>query len=117
MFDETGKEVVGCIKSVMEVVIPEGVTSIGQYAFWYCSALASIDIPNSVESIGDEAFRGCLNLREIHLYNENPLGLRIDYGAFSGLSYCTLYVPIGSEYAYGRDDRCKVFKEIKTERR
>ncbi len=39
-----------------DVVIPEGVTSIGAWAFKYCSSLASVVIPEGVTSIGDEAF-------------------------------------------------------------
>ena len=38
------------------------VTSIGEYAFWYCGILTSITIPSSVTSIGKEAFRWCQNL-------------------------------------------------------
>jgi hypothetical protein len=36
------------------------VTSIGNYAFWYCSGLTAITIPNSVTSIGNNAFDGCI---------------------------------------------------------
>ena len=45
--------------------IPEGVTSIGQGAFYGCSSLTSITIPNSVTSIGRETFNGCSNLTSI----------------------------------------------------
>ena len=68
-------------------------------------------------SIGKGAFSGCPNLKEVHLYNDNPSGLEIGEDAFSGLEDCTLYIPIGTGYAYGHDERFKVFKEIKTERR
>ena len=41
------------------------VTSIGDYAFFDCTSLASIEIPNSVTSIGDSAFYGCKGLTSI----------------------------------------------------
>ena len=50
---------------VTEVVIPDGVTSIGDWAFSYCESLSSITIPDSVESIGDSAFCGCYSLTGI----------------------------------------------------
>lgn len=47
---------------IMEVYIPNSVTSIGYGAFQGCTGLTSIVIPDSVTSIGDEAFRFCLDL-------------------------------------------------------
>jgi hypothetical protein len=44
------------------VNIGDGVTSIGESAFQYCSNLASITIPNSVTSIGNDAFTACSTL-------------------------------------------------------
>lgn len=47
------------------VVIPEGVTEIGEDAFFYCNSLTSITIPNSVTSIGNDAFYKCNSLTNI----------------------------------------------------
>jgi hypothetical protein len=49
------------------VVIVSGVTSIGRYAFYDCTGLASIEIPASVTSIGDRAFYRCTGLTSIEI--------------------------------------------------
>ncbi len=48
-----------------DVTIPEGVTSIGEYAFSGCSSLTSITIPEGVKYIGDSAFSYCTSLTSI----------------------------------------------------
>ena len=51
--------------ALTQVTIPDGVTSIGNSAFYNCSALTQVDIPNSVTSIGNSAFSGCSALTQI----------------------------------------------------
>ena len=48
------------LKNIKEVVIENGVTSIGNRAFEDCSGLTSVTIPNSVTSIGVGAFEDCI---------------------------------------------------------
>ena len=65
-----------------EYSIREGVKVIGEYAFYWCKNLNSIDIPNSVTTIGDSAFGGCDSLTSINIPNSVTT---IGKGAFS---YC-----------------------------
>ncbi len=50
-------------------VIPNSVTSIGDYAFYYCAGPTSVTIPNSVTSIGERAFYRCNGLTSITIPN------------------------------------------------
>ena len=63
------------------VTLPDGLTSIGYYAFYDCESLTSITIPNSVTSIGGGAFSGCKGLTSITIPNSVT---SIGHGAFEG---------------------------------
>ena len=65
----TNTLVTGCKKTI----IPNGVTSIGNYAFYNSNNLTKIEIPSSITKIGDNAFFGCSNLRAV--YNNSPLNI------------------------------------------
>ena len=54
---------------ITSLSLPDGLTSIGEYAFYYCHALTSITIPNSVTSIGGGAFESCSALTSITIPN------------------------------------------------
>jgi len=52
---------------ITTIVIENGVTSIGDYAFAECTSLASVTIPSSVTSIGNDAFFACESLTDINI--------------------------------------------------
>ena len=69
--------------------IPNGVTSIGEYAFAYCIGLSNITIPNSVTSMGSYAFSDCRGLTEVTIPSSvTSLGSRT-FQYCSGLTRAT----------------------------
>ena len=56
-------------KEITELKIPDGVTSIGDYAFNGSSSLTSVTIPNSVTTIGSSAFYNCSSLTSVTIPN------------------------------------------------
>ena len=76
-----------------------GVTSIGHFAFYNGTSLASITLPAGVTSIGIFAFSNCASLKTMDVLSETPPTLSSD--SLSGLpGTCSIRVPAGSVDAY-----------------
>ena len=75
-----------CRTYIKRVVMQQGVTSIGDHAFWDCSGLTSVTIPDGVTSIGDSAFSGCTALTSVTIPGSVT---SIGGGAFSGCTGLT----------------------------
>ncbi len=75
--------------SIKNVVISDGVTSVGAGAFYYCGNLTSVTIPDGVTSIGADAFRGCSSLASVTIPGSVT---SIKYYAFDGCSSLTSIV-------------------------
>ncbi len=91
--------------------IPSGVTSIGTYAFFGCSGLTGIEIPDGVTSIGEYAFSGCYGLMSITIPNGVTSIAERLFSTCSGLKNVTIpssVTSIGSMAFWG----CRMLNSI-----
>ena len=94
----------GC-RGLTSVAIPESVTTIGYESFANCSGLTSITIPSSVTTIGNYAFYGCTGMTSVTSLIAEPF--EIDERVFSYYDYpsikfntAVLFVPKGTKEKY-----------------
>ena len=108
---------------INKLVLPSGLTGIGEFNFAYYSALTFLKIPDGVAILKEGAFRGCYALETVEIpsstaiiedyvfsycyslktvYNLATIPQSIHANVFDGvdISKCTLYVPQGCKAAY-----------------
>lgn len=76
---------------VTDLVIPDGVTSIGSFAFFNCESLTSVTIPDSVTNIGISTFLGCTNLTSLKI-GDNVTSI-CDYAFYNCQSLTSITIP------------------------
>ena len=100
LFDQAG------LKSI---TIPDGVTTIGDLAFYVCEGLKKAVIPATVTEIGDHAF--VCPMDTVWCLGETPASL-YNLTSFEVPSSCCLIVPCGSADTYMNSDWGEVFSNI-----
>lgn len=110
-----------CIK---EVVIPEGVESIGSSAFRWCFRLQKVVLPSTLTYIGGKAFDGVDVINVVESHNPDPQDIN-QFSFFGNSNYnpvtgefevestlAVLYVPVGSKEKYEALSGWKQFRKI-----
>ena len=108
---ETNTLIVGCKNSV----IPNSVTSIGDFAFLGCRGLTELTLPNSVRSIGNCAFAYSSGLTELTLPNSLTEIGKYAFRGCSGLTELTLPNSVTSIGNYAFSD-CGGLEKITVDR-
>ena len=63
----------GCCLNLKNIVWPNKVDKIEDYAFLGCTGLETLKIPKTIKDIGRGAFMGCSGLKDIYVYWEMPV--------------------------------------------
>ena len=99
-----GENAFNWCRGLTSVTIPSSVTSIGAWSFAYCYSVSEVRVPVSVKRIEDSAFRGCQGLKKVLL----PQTLR---GAVDASVFADCHTELEIVY-YGEDDICINIKEM-----
>ncbi len=92
------------ITQITSVIIEDGVTGIGDSAFFYCYELTNVEMPDSVTTIGDDAFCGCNHIEITIPASVTSIGtyaIGYFYIARSGGDITDNYLPYGPITLYG----------------
>ena len=80
-------------EEITELIIPDGMTSIGRFSFAGANAITSVIIPESVTEIGVGAFCGCYSIESVNIPKEI---VKIEPITFAGCSsIATITIPEG----------------------
>lgn len=105
--------------NLKEIILPKGLTYIGDRCFENIKNLTSLFIPASVEEIGDYAWRGCNNIRSIYYPAVNPHNFGEPYFIYTNFfppeiyDTATLYVPEEAVTNLEDTDPWGLFKNVK----
>lgn len=83
--------------SLTNITLPENLTTIENRAFAYCSNLVSITLPESLTTIGESVFQSCSSLKSVYCKPTTPPTLGSSVFYYSTMS---IYVPRSSVDAY-----------------
>jgi hypothetical protein len=99
---------------LLSIDIPSSVISIKEGAFNFCYGLSTINIPSSMTSIGNSAFYGCTGLSSIYAFPNTPVDLTSSSTVFYDVnkSICKLYVPFGKATSYSAANQWKDFTNL-----
>ena len=99
------------------IIMPEGLTYVGNNSFWINPVLKSLTLPSTLKRIGLQAFYSCYNLEDVFCYVEDPIAIEetvfmISSNTYNGFSKATLYVPAASRTKYETADGWSLFTNI-----
>ena len=99
-------------KTTPEYIAPKSLRNLGPYAFFGNKKLTTVDLPDGVASIGDFAFGWCQNLSSLTVRVADPATIELGLIPFfrgANAVDCTLRVPVGSKAKYENADLWKDF--------
>ncbi len=96
-----------------KLTIPEGIKTIGEYAFFQCTKLEELTIPQSVDKVSSMAFTGCRGLKTVTFLRETEVILGNE--ELSSISYGDTETPLTIKGAYDMEEGEILILKVETE--
>lgn len=102
-------------KKLQSIILPSGITTIGEGAFQGCTSLTDIELQSFISSIGDGAFQSCTKLANFRIHVTDPAYITLGANVFKNvnLANATLYVPQGTVALFADAEVWKDFGQIR----
>ncbi len=102
-------------RSLKEIIIPERIKAIPKGTMAFCQNLSKVYLHSAITKIEEFAFCGCDSLREVHICVSDPESVICNFRD-KDVKSVTLFVPVGTGYAYRHHPEFSKFKEVVIER-
>ena len=96
-------------EGITSIDIVDNINNIGEYAFYGCANLETLYISNSIESIGNNAFGDCNNILDIKIGSKKAISVSENIFSSDAYTNACLYVPTGRKFAYEKANTWKNF--------
>ncbi len=104
--------------ALKSLTVPEGVTEIQGHAFEDCSGLATVNLPVTIKRISGSAFNGCSGIKDFNCYFPDPTIVEVKQDVYTVDVFdkvpttCTLNIPIGSINKFRSTEPWRYFLNI-----
>lgn len=95
-----------------EIVLGEGIETIGKSAFQNCLSIKTLRLPESLNEISSSAFKGCLGINDIYVVATTPATMNPDCFDAKVYTEAILHVPVGSRESYKSAEGWRNFENI-----
>ena len=109
---ELGYDAFGASKDLGRLIIPEGVTTIGDYILDQCYAIKVLHIPGSVTSIGQKICGSSNSITDVYCDIQNPFEINSNCFTTTAYTNATLHVPAGKRNEYAGTMGWREFRSI-----
>ena len=109
---ELAYDAFGYSTHLTDLVIPEGVTDIGDYILDACTSLKTLHIPSTVTAIGQRICNSCKVITDVYNYGKYPFDINSNNFNAAVYQNATLHVPYGTKEAYAATEGWSSFINI-----